>query len=114
MRSIITCSLVGLFAPHGALQPLQKPIIDREAVLSYMREECQGLKLMPRGKIESMDEGYTSIKLTGRVQTPWFGSSVGMNIAWRFLLDPRDNFFVAVDLLASPKELLNLVRQKVS
>lgn len=108
---------VGLFAPNGALQPpFQKPIIGREAVLNYMREECQELKLMPeRGTIESMDEGYTSIKLTGKVQTPWFGSSVGMNIAWRFLLDPQDNiFFVAVDLLASPKELLNLVRQKVN
>ena len=108
---------VGLFAPNGALQPpFQKPIIGREAVLSYMREECQRLKLMPkRGTIESMDEGYTSIKLTGKVQTPWFGKSVGMNIAWRFLLDPLDNiFFVAIDLLASPKELLNLVRQKVN
>lgn len=107
---------VGLFAPNGALQPpFQKPIIGREAILSYMREECQGLKLMPeRGTIESTDEGYTSIKLTGKVQTPWFGSSVGMNIAWRFLLAPQDNiFFVAVDLLASPKELLKLVRQKV-
>ena len=108
---------VNLFAPNGALQPpFQKPIIGREAVLSYMREECQGLKLMPKqGTIESMDEGYTSIKVTGKVQTPWFGSSVGMNIAWRFLLDPQGNiFFVAVDLLASPKELLNLVRQKVN
>ncbi len=108
---------VNLFAPNGALQPpFQKPIVGQEAVLSYMREECQGLKLMPeRGRIESMDEGYTSIKLTGKVQTPWFGSSVGMNISWRFLLDPQDNiFFVAVDLLASPKELLKLVRQKVN
>ena len=106
---------VGLFAPNGALQPpFQKPIIGQEAILNYMREECQGLKLIPkRGTIESMDEGYTSIKLTGKVQTPWFGSSVGMNISWRFLLDPQDNiFFIAIDLLASPKELLNLVRQK--
>jgi hypothetical protein len=108
---------VNLFAPNGALQPpFQKPIIGREAILAYMREECQGLKLMPeRGTIESMEEGYTSIKVTGKVQTPWFGSSVGMNIAWRFLLAPQDQiFFVAVDLLASPKELLNLVRQKVN
>lgn len=108
---------VNLFAPNGALQPpFQKPIIGREAVLGYMREECQELKLMPkRGTIESVDEGYTSIKLTGKVQTPWFGSSVGMNIAWRFLLDPQDNiFFVAVDLLASPKDLLDLVRQKAN
>jgi Orange carotenoid protein, N-terminal/Nuclear transport factor 2 (NTF2) domain len=108
---------VNLFAPNGALQPpFQKPIIGRKAILDYMREECQGLKLMPeRGTIESMEEGYTSLKVTGKVQTPWFGSSVGMNIAWRFLLEPQDQiFFVAVDLLASPKELLNLVRQKVS
>lgn len=104
---------VNLFAPNGALQPpFQKPIIGRKAVLSYMQEECQGLKLMPKqGTIESMEEDYTSIKVTGKVQTPWFGSGVGMNIAWRFLLDPQGNiFFVAVDLLASPKELLNLVR----
>jgi hypothetical protein len=108
---------VNLFAPNGALQPpFQKPIIGREAILTYMREECQGLKLMPeRGTIESMEEGYTSIKVTGKVQTPWFGSSVGMNIAWQFLLDPQDKiFFVAIDLLASPKELLNLVRQKMN
>lgn len=108
---------VNLFAPNGALQPpFQKPIIGREVILAYMREECQGLKLMPeRGTIESMEEGYTSIKVTGQVQTPWFGSSVGMNIAWRFVLAPTDQiFFVAVDLLASPKELLNLVRQKLN
>jgi hypothetical protein len=60
------------FAPNGALQPpFQKPIIGRQAILTYMGEECQGLKLIPeRGRIESMDEGYTSIKLTGKVQTP--------------------------------------------
>ena len=108
---------VNLFALNGALQPpFQKPIIGRGAILAYMREEGQGLKLMPeRGTIESMEEGYTSFKVTGKVQTPWFGSSVGMNIAWQFLLDPQDQiFFVAVDLLASPTELLNLLRQKVN
>jgi len=103
-----------LFSPEGALQPpFQKPIIGREAILAYMREECQGLKLMPEhGVVESQEEGYTPIKVTGKVQTPWFGSSVGMNIVWRFLLDPEGKiFFVAIDLLASPKELLKLVRQ---
>lgn len=103
-----------LFPPNGALQPpFQKPIIGREAILAYMREECQGLKLMPeRGVVESQEEGYTPIKVMGKVQTPWFGNSVGMNIVWRFLLDPQGKiFFVAIDLLASPKELLTLVRQ---
>ena len=104
---------VSLFAPEGALQPpFQKPIAGREAILTYMRGECQGLKMMPqRGVVESPEDGYTPIKVTGKVQTPWFGNSVGMNIAWRFLLNSQDQiFFVAVDLLASPKELLNLAR----
>lgn len=105
---------VNLFAPNGALQPpFQKPIIGRESILAYMREECQGLKLMPeQGVVETVEEEYIPIKVTGRVQTPWFGSSVGMNIVWRFLLNPENKiFFVAIDLLASPKELLKLVRQ---
>ncbi|MBE9182159.1 Red carotenoid-binding protein [Oculatella sp. LEGE 06141] len=105
---------IDLFTSNGALQPpFQRPIVGREAILSYMRAECQGLKMMPeQGVVEPSDEGFTPIKVTGKVQTPWFGASVGMNIAWRFLLDPQGKiFFVAVDLLASPKELLNLVRQ---
>jgi hypothetical protein len=33
-----------------------------------------------------------------------------MDIAWRFLLNPDNKiFFVAIDLLASPKELLNII-----
>ena len=105
---------LNLFDPNGALQPpFQRPIVGRDAILAYMREECQGLKMMPeRGTVESGEDGFTPIKVTGKVQTPWFGASVGMNIAWRFLLDPQGKiFFVAVDLLASPKELLNLVRR---
>ena len=106
-------ALIKLFTPDGALQPpFRKPIVGKEAVLRFFREECQNLKLIPeRGISEAADDGYTQIKVTGKVQTPWFGAGVGMNIAWRFLLDPEDKiFFVAIDLLASPKELLNLAR----
>jgi hypothetical protein len=102
-----------LFAAEGALQPpFQAPIVGPAAVLTYMREECVGLKMLPeRGVVESIEDGYTQVKVTGKVQTPWFGAGVGMNIAWRFLLDPQGKiFFVAIDLLASPKELLNLRR----
>ncbi len=102
-----------LFAEEGALQPpFQAPVVGQAAILTYMREECTGLKMLPeRGVVESIDDGYTQVKVTGKVQTPWFGASVGMNIAWRFLLDPQGKiFFVAIDLLASPKELLNLRR----
>jgi len=105
--------LIELFTPDGALQPpFQKPIVGKDAVLRFFREECQNLKLIPeRGVTEPADGGYTQIKVTGKVQTPWFGAGVGMNMAWRFLLSPENKiFFVAIDLLASPKELLNLVR----
>ncbi len=102
-----------LFVAEGALQPpFQAPVIGPAAILTYMREECVGLKMLPeRGVVEPIDDGYTQVKVTGKVQTPWFGASVGMNIAWRFLLDSQGKiFFVAIDLLASPKELLNLRR----
>lgn len=106
-------ALIELFAADGALQPpFRKPIVGKEAILRFFREECQNLKLIPeRGVAESPEDGYTPIKVTGKCQTPWFGAAVGMNIAWRFLLNPEGKiFFVAIDLLASPKELLNLVR----
>jgi hypothetical protein len=106
-------ALIELFTNDGALQPpFQKPIVGRDAVLRFFKEDCQNLKLMPeRGVVEPTEDGYDQIKVTGKVQTPWFGANVGMNMAWRFLLDPQGKiFFVAIDLLASPKELLNLAR----
>jgi hypothetical protein len=105
--------LIKLFAPDGALQPpFQRPIVGSDAVLRFFREECQNLKLLPeQGVTEPAADGYTQIKVTGKVQTAWFGAGVGMNMAWRFLLSPDNKiYFVAIDLLASPKELLNLAR----
>lgn len=105
---------VALFANNGALQPpFQKPIVGREAITAYLRDEGQGLVMKPtKGVSESIEDGYTQHKITGTVETPWFGGNVGMNIAWRFLLDPQGQiYFVAIDLLASPKELLNLTRK---
>lgn len=106
-------TLIELFTPDGALQPpFQRPIVGKDAILRFFNEECQNLTLMPeRGISEPAEDGYTQIKVTGKVQTPWFGAAVGMNMAWRFLLNPQDKiFFVAIDLLASPKELVNLIR----
>ena len=104
-------ALLHLFASDGALQPpFQRPIVGQDALLRFFREDCQNLKLLPeRGIVEPVEDGYTRIKVTGKVQTPWFGKDVGMNVAWRFLLNPENKiFFVAIDLLASAKELLNL------
>jgi len=106
-------ALIELFTPDGALQPpFRKPIVGKDSILRFFREECQNLNLIPeRGVTEPTDDGFTQTKVTGKCQTPWFGASVGMNIAWRFLLNPDGEiFFVAIDLLASPKELLNLMK----
>jgi hypothetical protein len=105
---------IALFADNGALQPpFQKPIVGREAIGAYLRDEGQGLTMKPKqGISEKIEDGYTQHKIIGTVETPWFGGNVGMNIAWRFLIDPQGQiFFVAIDLLASPKELLNLTRR---
>lgn len=102
---------VALFTADGALQPpFQKPIVGHEAIAKYMREEAQGLNMMPQmGISESLENGSKQLKVTGVVQTPWFGVTVGMNIAWRFLINSQGKiFFVAIDMLASPQELLNL------
>ena len=102
---------VALFTQDGALQPpFEKPIVGQENILAYMREDCYGLKLMPeRGVSEPAEGGFSQIKVTGKVQTPWFGGSVVINVAWRFLLNPEGKiFFVAIDVLASAQELLNL------
>lgn len=106
---------VALFTPDGALQPpFQKPIVGTEAIAKYMREEAQGLNMMPQqGICEVQPDGSKQLKITGVVQTPWFGVNVGMNIAWRFLINPQGKiFFVAIDMLASPQELLQLTRVK--
>ncbi|MBE9166674.1 Red carotenoid-binding protein [Pleurocapsales cyanobacterium LEGE 06147] len=102
---------VALFAQDGALQPpFEEPIMGQENILAYMRDDCYGLKLMPeRGVSEPAEGEFTQVKVTGKVQTPWFGGSVVINVAWRFLLNPEGKiFFLAIDVLASAQELLNL------
>jgi hypothetical protein len=106
-------ALIQLFLPDGALQPpFQKPIVGTEAVLKFFKEDCQNLKLLPeRGYAEPAEGGFSQVKVTGKVQTPWFGAGVGMNVAWRFLLNPEGKiYFVAIDLLASAAELLKFAR----
>jgi len=106
-------NLIQLFLADGALQPpFQKPIVGTEAILRFFREDCQNLRLQPeRGNAEPTDGDFTQIKVTGKVQTPWFGAGIGMNVAWRFLLNPEGKiYFVAIDLLASPAELLKFAR----
>ncbi len=100
---------VALFTQDGALQPpFEKPIEGQENILAYMREDCYGLKLMPeRGISEPGSGGFTQIKVTGQVQTPWFGSNVVINVAWRFLLNPQGQiFFVAIETCKQKSEIV--------
>jgi hypothetical protein len=102
---------VALFVEEGALKPpFQEPIVGQEKILAYMRDECYGLKLLPeQGVSEPSEGGFTQIKVMGKVQTPWFSDSASINLAWRFLLTPEGKiFFVGIDMLSSPQELMNL------
>lgn len=108
---------IALFAPDGALQPpFKEPIVGHEAIGVYMRTEAKGLTLMPQqGISQVLGDGSKQLKITGKVQTPWFGVNVAMNIAWRFALNPEGKiFYVGIDLLASPEELLNLRPDKMT
>lgn len=57
---------VALFTSEGGLQPpFERPIIGQDAIRAYMREECQGLKMIPeRGISEPVEDGYTQVKVT--------------------------------------------------
>ena len=107
-------ALIELFALDGALQPpFQSPVVGKENLLKFFQEEGQDLKLMPKRGISepAEEEGYTQIRVTGQVRTSWFSAGVWINVAWKFLLNSENKISsVAVDLLASPQELLNFVR----
>ena len=81
-------------------------------MFKFFNEECPNLKLAPERRVEELvEDGYAQIKVTGKVQAPWFGVGVGMNMSWRFLINSDNQiFFVAIDLLAFPQELLKLLR----
>ena len=80
--------LIELFLNDGALQPpFQRPIVGRDAILKFFKRDCQNLKLMPQGGYgEPTEGGFNQVKVTGKVQTPWFGREVGLNVVWQFLL----------------------------
>jgi len=95
---------------NGALQPpFQKPIVGREAIAVYLRDEGQGLTMKPKqGISERIDDGYGIKSL---VQSkPWFGKCGDGTLPGEIYLKAKF-FFVGIDdLLASPKEPLNLTQ----
>lgn len=98
-----------LFAIDGVMQPpFEKPIVGREAIAQYLKQEAKGLIAEPRqGNSQILDNGCLEFQITGRVQTPVFG----VNVAWQFILSPdRELFLAKIKLIASPQELLSLRR----
>jgi hypothetical protein len=98
-----------LFAIGGILQPpFEKPVVGREAIAQYLKQEARGLIVEPhQGSSHLLDNGNTEFQIIGKVQTPVFG----VNVAWQFVLSPADELlFAKVKLIASPQELLNLRR----
>lgn len=104
-------AVIALFASDGTLQaPFEKPIVGQAGILRYLREASSGLKLMPKqGTSAFMQDGLLHIKVTGKVQVPWLGAGLLVNVAWHFNLNQSDKIvLVVVKLLASPKELMGL------
>ncbi|MEO1295194.1 MAG: ketosteroid isomerase family protein [Cyanobacteria bacterium J06636_16] len=106
-------ALVDLFTPDGSLKPpFEQPVVGKENILSYLRQECQGLQVLPKqGVSEPAADGITQIDVTGKVQVPWLGAGLSVNVAWKFLLSSENKIsYVTFRLLASPQELLKLKR----
>lgn len=98
-----------LFAEDGALiPPFEDPIVGPAAIATYLHNEAVGMRLRPRtGTSTLLDTGDMQIEIKGKVQTLIFG----VNVGWAFILTAEDSIkSVQVKLLASPQELLNLMR----
>lgn len=98
-----------LFAQEGTMYPpFEEPKVGKDAIAAYLEAEAQGMTLYPnQGIAETLEDGLIDIKVSGRVQTRWFG----VNVAWSFVLNPEQEILsTTVKLLASPQELLSLKR----
>jgi len=84
--------------------PFQKPIVGRGDRQLYA---CRSTRTYyaEAGISEALPDGSKQVKVTGVVQTPWFGVNVGMNIVAVLTKSQGKIFFVAIDMLASPQEL---------
>ncbi|MEP1060850.1 MULTISPECIES: ketosteroid isomerase family protein [Cyanophyceae] len=95
-----------LFAVDGVMQPpFEQAIEGQAAIATYLQAEAKGLKLQPRqGVAQAVEDGCTTVEVSGKVQTPIFG----VNVSWLFTLNENKELtFAKIKLLASPQELLN-------
>jgi Nuclear transport factor 2 (NTF2) domain len=100
---------VRLFAENGIMHPpFESGIIGHDAILGYLNQEAQGIKVYPRqGIIEATENGQFQGQVSGKAETSW----CGVNVTWLFILnEQKEILFTKIKLLASPQELLNLRR----
>jgi hypothetical protein len=98
-----------LFAPTGAMHPpFESPITGRDAIATYLQQEAQNMRLLPReGIIEPDEDEQHQIKVSGQVATPYFS----VNVSWCFTINVAQEItYVRIKLLASPEELLKMQR----
>lgn len=96
-----------LFTEEGVLHaPFAETIEGQAAIERYLQQEAQGMQLCPRqGICTPLDSGETAYKVSGLVQTPFFG----VNVSWCFVLNDESKICsVQVKLLAALEELLNM------
>lgn len=96
-----------LFAQEGTMYPpFEEPKVGKDAIAAYLEAEAQGMILSPnQGIAETLEDGLIDIKVSGKVQTRWFG----VNVSWSFVLNSEGEILEAtIKLLASPQELLSM------
>lgn len=96
-----------LFSPQGRLcPPYQSPIIGREAIVAYLREEASEIQLIPLAEKPCISSnGQIQVDVRGQVQIAGFK----LNAVWTFWLNSDGKIDqVQIELLATWEELLQV------
>ncbi|MEH2051262.1 nuclear transport factor 2 family protein [Nostoc sp.] len=100
-----------LFAVDGVMRPpFESDIVGADAIAAYLKQEGQGIKAYPNtGIAETLENATIQIQIGGKAQTSW----CSVNVLWLFILNQQHQIsYTRIKLLASPKELLSLRREK--
>ncbi|MEH2112188.1 ketosteroid isomerase family protein [Nostoc sp.] len=100
-----------LFAVDGVMRPpFESDIVGADAITTYLKQEGQGIKAYPNSGIaETLENATIQIQIRGKAQTSW----CSVNVLWLFMLNQQHQIlYTRIKLLASPKELISLRREK--
>ncbi|MBD6616597.1 nuclear transport factor 2 family protein [Komarekiella sp. 'clone 1'] len=100
-----------LFAEDGVMHPpFESDIVGPDAIASYLKQEAQNIRALPRqGITDNLENEQIQVQVTGKAQTSW----CGVNVLWLFILNQqRQILYTRIKLLASPQELLSMRPEK--